>query len=68
MKSQFTRVWVIDKKLFVADTIEDAILAYRAYYKDCYIEPTIIRAIGNGAVCCEDFDAVNAEFYLEERI
>ena len=43
-----TRVWQVDHKLVVADTIEEAIALFKTYMgKDLIDEPRNVRAIGS---------------------
>lgn len=60
-----TRVWIIDNKLVVADTIEDAISLYKKYYNNHYtssISPDIknVKAVGNASMV-RDYDAIIKE-------
>ena len=44
---KFTKVWQVDHKLVVADTVNDAVELFKAYMgKDFYDEPIEIRCIG----------------------
>lgn len=56
-----TRVWQVDHKLVVAETIEAAIALFKTYmgkeYKD---EPKNVRAIDSDT-CLEDYDALIEE-------
>lgn len=54
---ELTRVWEIDDKLFVADTIEDAIALWRDYSKSPIRQPENVRSIANGAYP-KNYDAV----------
>lgn len=55
------RVWQIDNKLVVANTIEDAIATYKTYMgKDYCDEPTQIFAIGADTLL-RDYDAIIKE-------
>ncbi len=53
-----TRVWQVDHKLVVAETIEDAIALFKVYMgKDLIGEPRNVRAIGSDDYLV-DYDAL----------
>ena len=47
MEYTFTRIWQINKRLVVANTVEDAISLYKTYTKDNFTDITNIVAIGD---------------------
>lgn len=57
---KFTRVWRIDNKLVVADTVEDATATYKTYMGKNCDEPTLIIAIGTDTLL-KDYDAIIKE-------
>lgn len=60
MKYTYTRLWRINHKLIVADTIEDAIILYKAWSENTHYEIddiTKIQAIGDFQIP-EDFDVL----------
>ena len=59
---KLTKVWIVDEKLVVADTITKAIELIKEYYKDSpYYEPSSIRGISNGGNLSIDYQAIIAE-------
>ncbi len=53
-----TRVWQVDHKLVVAETIEDALALFKVYMgKDLIGEPRNVRAIGSDDYLV-DYDAL----------
>lgn len=60
MKYTYTRLWRINHKLIVADTIEDAIILYKAWSENTHYEIddiTKIQAIGDSQIP-ENFDVL----------
>lgn len=60
-----TRVWIVDNKLVVADTIEDAISLYKKYYNNHYAttissDITNVEAVGNASML-RDYEAIIKE-------
>ena len=56
-----TRVWQVNNKLVVAETIEDAIVLFKTYMgKDLLGEPKNVKAIGSDN-CMADYDALIKE-------
>lgn len=60
---RLTQVWLVNEKLVVADTIEDAISLYKKYY-DNAIPPDItkVEAIANNSIL-KDYKAIIKETY-----
>lgn len=60
---RLTQVWLVNEKLVVADTIEDAISLYKKYY-DNPIPPDItkVEAIANNSIL-KDYKAIIKETY-----
>lgn len=54
---ELTRVWEIDDKLFVANTIEDAIALWRDYSNSPISQPENVRSIASGTYL-KKYDAV----------
>lgn len=51
---RFTKVWQVDHKLVVADTIVEAVELFKAYMgKDYRDEPDNIRCIGTDSALCD---------------
>lgn len=60
MKYTYTRLWRINHKLIVADTIEDAIILYKTWSENTHYEIddiTKIQAIGDSQIP-ENFDVL----------
>ena len=59
MNYKYTKIWRVEHKLIIADTIEDAIEVYKAWCKEfSYPEDiTNIKAIGDNQIP-ENFDAL----------
>ena len=60
MKYTYTRLWRVNYKLIAADTIEDAIILYKAWSENTHYEVddiTRIQAIGDSQIP-EDFDVL----------
>jgi len=60
VKYTYTRLWRINHKLIVADTIEDAIILYKAWSENTHYEIddiTKIQAIGDSQIP-ENFDVL----------
>lgn len=60
VKYTYTRLWRVNHKLIVADTIEDAIILYKAWSKSVPCEArdiTKIQAIGDSQIP-ENFDVL----------
>ena len=60
MKYTYTRLWRINHKLIIADTIEDAIILYKAWSENTHYEVddiTRIQAIGDSQIP-ETFDVL----------
>ena len=60
-----TRVWIVNDKLVVANTIEDAISLYKKYYNNGGINTespdiTNVEAVSNGSIL-KDYDAIIKE-------
>ena len=50
----FTKVWQVDHKLVVADTVNEAVELFKAYMgKDYSDEPVEIRCIGTDTAMCD---------------
>lgn len=60
---KLTQVWLVNEKLVVADTIEDAIALYKNYYNNA-IPPDItkVEAIANSSIL-KDYKAIIKETY-----
>lgn len=49
-----TRVWQVDHKLVVADTVNEAVDLFKAYMgKDFHDEPNEIKCIGTSSALCD---------------
>ena len=51
---KFTRVWQVDHKLVVADTINEAVELFKVYMgKDYHDEPDMVTCIGTNTALCD---------------
>lgn len=60
---KLTQVWLVNEKLVVADTIEDAIALYKNYYNNAILpDITKVEAIDNSSIL-KDYKAIIKETY-----
>ena len=59
MSVSFTKVWLVNNKLVVSRTIHGAIELWKEWAK--VGDPSVVKAVGNGDVVLENFDALIEE-------
>lgn len=59
---RFTKVWQVDHKLVIADTVDEAVELFKAYMgKDYSDEPYEIRRIGTNTAMCDHNALINED-------